>query len=67
MKWIRLWAVLAMAFVAGHLVITTLVPETPPWTKEFFTRLAVVPLAEAAVVGALLLRAAKRTGTSKVE
>lgn len=60
MRWLRLWAVLAMAFLAGHFVIAALVPGPKAWTPEFFARLSVVPVLQTAVAGLLLLRAGKR-------
>jgi len=59
-KWLRLWAVLALAFLVGHFTIAELVPGPEAWTTEFFARLAVVPLLQTAVAGLLLVRAGKR-------
>ena len=60
MRWLKLWAVLAMAFWVGHFAIAALVAGPPAWTREFFTRLAVVPLLQTAVAGLLLARVGKR-------
>ena len=60
MRWLKLWAVLAMAFAVGHFAIATLVPGPPAWTREFFARLAVVPLLQTAIAGLLLVRYGKR-------
>ena len=60
MKWLKLWAVLTTAFSVGHFAIAALVPGPPPWTREFFARLAVVPLLQTAIAGLLLVRARKR-------
>jgi hypothetical protein len=57
MRWIRLWALLLLAFAAGHVAIATLVAGTPVWTARFWAQLAVVPAAEAGIVGWLLSRA----------
>ena len=60
MRWLKLWAVLAMAFGIGHFAIATLVPGPEAWTREFFARLSVVPLLQTAVIGLLLVRRGKR-------
>jgi len=60
MRWIRLWAVLAMAFAAGHVVIATLVARSPLWTARFWTQVAAVPAVEAAIAGLFLSRGRMR-------
>ena len=60
MRWVRLWVLLAIAFAAGHVVIATLVVDTPVWTARFGAQLAVVPAAEASIVGLVLARQRRR-------
>jgi len=66
MRWIRLWTLLLLAFAAGHLAIATLA-GTPVWTARFWAQLAVVPAAEAGMVGWLLsrARASRESGTPR--
>lgn len=66
MRWVRLWALLAIAFAAGHVVIATLAVGTPVWTARFWAQLVAVPCAEASAVGYFLSRKRRReSGTPR--
>ena len=61
------WSVIALTEpiedrvrVGPDFAIATLVPGPPAWTREFFARLAVVPLLQTAIAGLLLVRYGKR-------
>ena len=60
MKWLRLWWLLAMSFAAGHVVVESIFRGGDLLTSRFLAELAVVPAAEAAVIGIALSKMRSR-------
>ena len=56
MRWIRLALVLAGIELAGRFAIAWAIPTSAAPGPAFYARLVVVPLAEAAAIGAVLAR-----------
>lgn len=60
MKWVRLWIVLAGVLLAARLAIGWAVPSSAPVDAAFWTRLAIVPVAQSAAAGWVLTRLSRR-------